>query len=388
MSFLFPNYSRANIEFVDGANQTLIDDQGKEYLDFTSGIGVANLGYYHPVLTKVLHEQVDKLWHIPNLYESKLQEQVAEKLANGKDYVGFFCNSGAEANEAAIKLARKATGRTEIISFHQSFHGRTYGAMSATGQESIHEGFDPLVPDFKYIPFNEWDIFPEAITETTACVMVEMIQGEGGVLPANKKWLKYLAEHTQKVGALLVVDEVQTGIGRTGSLFAFEQYDIEPDVYTVAKGLGNGVPVGAMLAKGEYAPVFSPGSHGTTFGGNRLALSVADKVLDIINQKAFLEDVKKKEYYLFNLLYKGLRNSQLVQEVRGMGLMVGIVLADETLLGKAISDLQEKGLLTLKAGKNVLRLLPPLTITKQEIEQAVSLIIEELTILEETAWEK
>lgn len=381
MSHLFPNYVRESIEFVKGVDCTLIDSNGKEYLDFTSGIGVNNLGYHHPVLTQALHEQVDKIWHVPNLYASKLQETVAKKLAFGKDYLGFFCNSGAEANEAAIKFARKATGRTNIVSFEQSFHGRTYAAMSATGQEKIHDGFHPLLPGFQYIPYNSQRGFT-MIDQNTAAVIIELVQGEGGVLPAEKEWLKKLAEHTKKVGALLIIDEIQTGIGRTGTFYAFTQYKIEPDIFTLAKGLGNGVPIGAMFGKKELGDTFSAGSHGTTFGGNRLALAVANQVIDIVGEPAFLKEVKQKEQLLSYALEKGLANNPHVQAIRGIGLMFGIELMSPELLNVAVSQLQEKGILVLKAGKNVLRLLPPLVMNEESLMVGVKEIVAVLNGLE------
>lgn len=375
MSFLFPNYKRESIEMISGSGNYLTDRSGKKYLDFTSGIGVMNLGYNHPKLNNALMEQASLLWHTPNLYENHLQEEVAEKLANGKDYVAYFCNSGAEANEAAIKLARKATGKTKVITFLNSFHGRTYGAMSATGQTSIHAGFQPLVPDFTYLPFNDLAQFKQAIDSNTAAVMLEMIQGEGGVIPANKKWLKELAQCCHDKGILLIIDEIQTGIGRTGTLYAYEQYGIEPDILTLAKGLGNGIPVGAMLGKQELADTFSPGTHGSTFGGNKLAMSVANQVLEIVNTQNFLSAVQEKSQQLFSgLSLLAEEEDSGIQDIRGLGLMVGLQMESEEKLLQLMTKLKEQGLLTLRAGKNVLRLLPPLTIKKEEIDSALAIL--------------
>lgn len=374
MSYLFPNYKRKELELIKGAKQTLTDQKGQDYLDFTSGIGVMNLGYNDPELNQELLKQSNLLWHTPNLYENHLQEQTAEKLANGKDYISYFCNSGAEANEAAIKLARKATGKSKIITFINSFHGRTYGAMSATGQDSIHEGFAPLVPDFVYLPFNEIEPLKATIDQHTAAVMLEVIQGEGGVSPADEQWIQAVQSLCHKFGALLIVDEIQTGMGRTGTLYAYEHYKIDPDIFTLAKGLGNGIPVGAMVGKASLAAAFGPGSHGSTFGGNKLAMSVAYKVVERINQPNFLHDVQKKGQQLFHGLTQIAENNPIIKEVRGKGLMIGVEVSDQETLNAILEQLEAEGLLTLKAGQNVLRLLPPLTITEEEITKGLVIL--------------
>ncbi|MGM0217755.1 acetylornithine transaminase [Enterococcus sp. AZ126] len=374
MSYLFPNYKRKELELIKGAKQTLTDQKGQDYLDFTSGIGVMNLGYNDPELNQELLKQSNLLWHTPNLYENHLQEQTAEKLANGKDYISYFCNSGAEANEAAIKLARKATGKSKIITFVNSFHGRTYGAMSATGQDSIHEGFAPLVPDFVYLPFNEIEPLKATIDHHTAAVMLEVIQGEGGVSPADEQWIQAVQSLCHKFGALLIVDEIQTGMGRTGTLYAYEHYKIDPDIFTLAKGLGNGIPVGAMVGKASLATAFGPGSHGSTFGGNKLAMRVAYKVVERINQPIFLQDVQKKGQQLFHGLTQIAENNPIIKEVRGKGLMIGVEVSDQETLNATLEQLEAEGLLTLKAGQNVLRLLPPLTITEEEITKGLAIL--------------
>lgn len=374
MSYLFPNYQRKQLELIKGSKNILTDHFGKSYLDFTSGIGVMNLGYDDPELNQVLATQATLLWHTPNLYENHLQEQAAEKLANGKDYLGYFCNSGAEANEAAIKLARKATGRSKIITSTNSFHGRTYGAMSATGQASIHTGFAPLVPDFVYLPFNELAPLEAEIDQQTAAVMLELVQGEGGIVLADEQWIQSVQKLCHKFGVLLIIDEIQTGIGRTGTFYAYENYQIEPDIFTLAKGLGNGIPVGAMLGKVGLAEAFGPGSHGSTFGGNKLALSVANTVVDRINQAEFLEEVQNKGEQLMKGLKQLAKKNPLIIDIRGKGLMVGIELVDQETLSQVVDQLEVEGLLALKAGKTVLRLLPPLTITKTEIDQGLAII--------------
>ena len=374
MSHLFPNYARDAIDLMNGSGSYVYDQDGNSYLDFMSGIAVSNLGHNHPKVMQALTEQADKIWHSSNLYSNHLQEQVAEKLTMGKDYLAFFCNSGTEANEAAIKLARKATGRSKILSFEQSFHGRTYGALSATGQPALQEGFFPIVEGFDYLPYNELAPLKEKLTDDVAAVMLEVIQGEGGIVPAEKEWLQAVAKLCNENGSLLIIDEIQTGMGRTGTFYAFEDYQIEPDIITIAKALANGIPVGAMLGKIELAEAFGPGSHGTTFGGNNLAMSVADTVVGEINQPEFLAEVVAKGQYLMDELTKLSKKSNKVLEVRGKGLMVGVELDSPETLQQAIQELKAQKLLAIKAGKNVLRLLPPLTISHDELAKGVEII--------------
>lgn len=371
MTNLFPNYARKDFEIVEGVGSYLIDDQDRRYLDFTSGIGVVNLGYGNEAVEDALIRQAKRLMHTPNLYQNQLQETVAHVLGK-ENYSAYFCNSGAEAIEAAIKLARKATNRSKIITFVQSFHGRTYGAMSATGQAAVHQGFAPLVPDFVYVDYNDRDGIDQQMDQNTAAVIVEVIQGEGGIILAEKEWLQEIEKRCRENGSLLIIDEIQTGMGRTGSLYAFQQMDIEPDIFTLAKGLGNGFPVGAMLGKQELGKYFGPGSHGTTFGGNKMAMAVAAEVVRQIDQPEFLEDVQKKGTYLLETLKKIV--SPKIKEVRGRGLMIGIELQQGFSVEDIIKDLEKAGLLTLKAGKNVLRLLPPLTISMKEIDEGIEKI--------------
>lgn len=374
MSHLFPNYARDEIDLVDGSGSYVFDQNGTKYLDFMSGIAVSNLGHHHPKVMQALSEQSEKIWHSSNLYTSNLQEKVAEKLTMGKDYLAFFCNSGTEANEAAIKLARKATGRSKILSFEQSFHGRTYGALSATGQPALQAGFFPIVEGFEYLPYNQLEPLKQHLNEEVAAVMLEVIQGEGGIIPAEKEWLQAVAALCKENGSLLIIDEIQTGMGRTGTFFAFEAYQIEPDIITIAKALANGIPVGAMLGKSGLAEAFGPGSHGTTFGGNNLAMKVADAVVSEINQPEFLVAVAKKGSYLKAELTKLIATSEKVLDVRGKGLMIGIELDSAETLQQTIQELKAHKLLAIKAGKNVLRLLPPLTISQDELADGVEII--------------
>uniref|UniRef100_UPI00403FBA7C acetylornithine transaminase n=1 Tax=Candidatus Enterococcus willemsii TaxID=1857215 RepID=UPI00403FBA7C len=364
MSYLFSNYARKAFEIVSGQDCYVTDNQGKTYLDFTSGIGVMNVGYNQPQLNDALMKQAAEIWHTPNLYYNQLQEKVAQQLARDLDYLAFFCNSGAEANEAAIKLARKATGKSEIITFTNSFHGRTYGAMSATGQASIQKGFEPLVPDFIHVPYNDVEALKAVITEQTAAVMLELIQGEGGVTVADATWIKEVVQLCHENNILLIVDEVQTGIGRTGSLFAFEQFGFEPDIFTLAKGLGNGFPIGAMLGKQELTHSFGPGSHGSTFGGNKLGMAVASEVLEMLTPD-FLVQVMHKSQQLFTALQT--IDSDYILDIRGLGFMVGIELQADISVATILEQLEVEGLLALRAGTNTLRLLPPLIMTEEEL---------------------
>ena len=372
MTKLFQNYKRESIEFIKAADNYLMDKEGNFYLDFSSGIGVTNLGF-HKQVKQAVSEQLEAIWHSPNLYQNSLQEQVADLLIGDEDYLAFFCNSGAESNEAAIKLARKFSGKSDIITFKQSFHGRTFGAMSATGQEKIQLGFGPLVEGFHYAIYNDLESVKQLVTENTAAVMLELVQGEGGVIPAEKDFVAELAHYCKEQGLLLIVDEVQTGIGRTGSLFAYQQYGISPDIVTLAKGLANGLPVGAMLGKSALGTAFTYGSHGTTFGGNKLVLSSSKAVLEILTED-FLAKVRFKASYLQDQLAKQLGNLPTVVTIRGLGLMLGIQVTGD--LGTIVTQARKNGLIVLTAGSDVIRLLPPLTITEEEIERAVSILAE------------
>ncbi|MBC1285113.1 acetylornithine transaminase [Listeria booriae] len=369
MSNLFPTYAKFPIEIVEGKGTVVKDANGKEYLDFTSGIAVCNLGHSNEAVLAAVQQQLTQIWHTSNLFESSIQEQVADKLTAGSKRAVFFCNSGAEANEAALKLAKKHTGCDEIITFQQSFHGRTIATMTATGQGKIHDGFGTLLPGFTYLPYNDLEALEQTISEQTAAVMLEVIQGEGGVIPATTEFLQGASALCAKYGALLIIDEVQTGMGRTGKRFAFEHAGIEPDIFTLAKGLGNGLPVGAMIGKAELAESFGPGVHGSTFGGNKIAMAAADVVIDHIFEEAFLAEVAEKAAYFQALLAEQLPGVV----IRGKGLMFGIELETEAV--EVVKSLQEAGVLTLTAGPNVLRILPPLTVSKTELEQVAEKLV-------------
>ncbi|MGN7297821.1 acetylornithine transaminase [Ferdinandcohnia sp. SAFN-114] len=377
MDALFPTYARWDLTVESAEGAIIVDNKGKKYLDFVSGIAVCNLGHRHPKVMKAVEEQLQKYWHVSNLFKSDIQQEVAEKLVSNSELDAvFYCNSGAEANEAALKLARKYTQKSKVITFKQSFHGRTFGTMAATGQEKIHTGFGPLLQEFVYLPYNDCDTLEREMDDKVAAVMVEVVQGEGGVVPGTEEFLKKIEELCAKHGSLFIIDEVQTGIGRTGKAFAHQHFNLTPDIITLAKGLGSGLPIGAMLGKEKLKDAFGPGSHGSTFGGNPISLASAKATLSIIFQDEFLEEVEKKGAYLQNELTTALSDQDLVTEIRGSGLIVGIACKEE--VAATITALRKNGLLTLPAGPNVIRLLPPLTVTYEEIDEAVKMIKETL----------
>lgn len=377
MSFLFNNYSRRPIHLISGKGTIVQDDKGREYLDFISGIAVVSLGHAHPAIVETIKKQSEKLWHVSNLFESPQQEKLAATLTKDTQFShAFFCNSGAEANEAAIKLARKHTGKHVIITFEQSFHGRTFGAMAATGQEKIKQGFGPMLESFRTVPFNDPIALSAAIDEDVAAIMLEVIQGEGGVHEITAEFADTIAGICKSKGILCIVDEVQTGIGRTGTRYAYEQTSLVPDIITLAKGLGGGFPIGAMLGTAELCNAFGPGSHGTTFGGNPLAISVAQTVVNHVFDVTFLEDVQRKSAYISGELEELL---PAPFEVRGKGLLLGIDCKED--VTPFIRQTEKAGLLVVQAGPSIIRLLPPLTVTQKEIDQAIGLLA---SVLHET----
>ena len=372
---MFPTYNRFNVAIQSAEGSIVTDVNGKTYLDFGSGIGVTNLGHNNPEVKKAVTEQLEAYWHVSNLYENPIQHDVANEITSNSlgDYV-FFCNSGAEANEAAIKLARKATGKQKIVTFDKSFHGRTFATMAATGQEKVRIGFGPMLERFSYATFNDIDSVKAAIDEDTAAVMFEVIQGEGGVIPATQSFVDEVVTLCKQHNILIIIDEIQTGIGRTGEKFGFEHYGIEPDIFTLAKGLGNGLPVGAMVGKESLGEFFGPGSHGSTFGGNPIAMAAAKAVTTQVFNDDFLQEVEEKANYIANLLEKEIAPMDKVIDIRQQGLMIGIEYAES--VGSLVTGLIDKGLLALNAGDKVLRLLPPLTVSKEEIDQAIQMIKE------------
>lgn len=376
MQSIFKTYNRFPFEIVKGEGVTLFDETGKKYLDLTSGIGVCNLGYSSKKVKNAVSAQLDKIWHTSNLYESQLQENVAELLIKGADKKVYFCNSGTEANEAALKLARKATGKSKMMAFDHSFHGRSYGSLSLTGNDKIKEGFGPFLSDIEFETYNNFDSI-EKIDNSFAAVILEVIQGEGGIVVGNFDWLQAVEAKCKETNVLLIIDEVQTGMGRTGKLFAYENYDLDPDIITAAKGLANGIPVGAMIGKAELADSFGPGSHGSTFGGNPLAMSAASAVLETLDN-AFLDDVQQKASFLWYFLEKEISSLEGVDSISGKGLMIGIHINSSIPVNQVINELHKVGVLTLSSRGNTLRLLPPLTIMSSELLEGVKKIKEVL----------
>jgi len=376
-------YARLPVVFERGQGIRLWDQAGKEYLDFLAGIAVCNLGHCHPELTKVMCRQADTLVHVSNLFYTRPQVELAAELTrlSFADKV-FFSNSGAEANEAAIKLARKyskdryGAGRFHMITMKDSFHGRTLATLSATGQEKIHKGFEPLVGGFSFVDFNSIEAVEKAITDRTCAVMVEPIQGEGGINFPAAGYLDELKTLCRKYDLLLIFDEVQVGMGRTGTLFAYEQEGITPDIMTLAKALGNGLPIGAMLATNEVAQAFVPGSHATTFGGTPLVTSVARRTLELISAAPFLDRVKQVgEYFMARL--EDLRSQHgLIKEVRGRGLMIGMEL--EIPGAQVVQKCLEKGFIINCTHDTVLRFVPPLIVQEQEIDRLIQVLDEVL----------
>ena len=374
-AYVMHTYGRFDIALDHGKGATLWDVDGKKYIDMNSGIGVNSLGHGNEKMVHAVTEQAEKLMHASNLYYTAPMIEVAEKLvtATGMGKV-FFANSGAEANEGAIKLARKYSydkygeGRNKIVTLVQSFHGRTVTTLKATGQEKFHQYFFPFTEGFAYAKAGDLEDL-KAKASGACAVMIEMIQGEGGVLPLSVEFVKGVEAFCKENDILLLVDEVQTGIGRTGSLFCYEQYGIEPDVVTMAKGLGGGLPIGGVMASKKCADVLGAGTHGSTFGGNPVSCAAAKTVLSEVCRKEFLESVKEKGDYLKKeILAIG---SPEIKEVRGMGLMLGIVVDPEKRAG-FVASLMEKGILVLTAGSDAIRLLPPLVISYDEMNEAVA----------------
>lgn len=369
MNSLLPTYGPRTIEIAQASGSYVTDVSGKTYLDFVMGIAVCGTGHRHPYVQQKIEDQLNRVWHTSNLYLISGQQRVAEKLTNGTHLThAFFCNSGTEANEAAFKLVRKWTQKTKIITFTQSFHGRTFAMLGATGQEKVKHGFGPMVSDFIHAPFNDMNAL-DWIDDETSAIWLEIVQGEGGVVVAEASWLRALQEAADKHDVKIVVDEVQTGIARTGTRFAYEQTPLRPHVVTLAKGLGSGIPVGAILTTPEAATVFGPGSHGSTFGGNPVAMAAAEATLDVLLTPESLKHVTDMGDYLKGGLSRFVDGERFV-EVRGLGLMIGLVSTEP--VADWVTELAEVGLLVVMAGPYVIRFLPSLLVTKSEIDEALT----------------
>ncbi len=376
-SHLLPTYARANLAFERGEGVWLVATNGERYLDFTSGVAVNALGHAHPHMIAALTAQAQKVWHVSNLYQLPEAERVAQRLCDVSfAEVVFFCNSGAEAMECTIKMARKyhaangASERYRIITFEGAFHGRTLATLAAGGQKKYLEGFGPVVEGFDQVPFADLEATKAAITETTGAILIEPIMGEGGVRVIEPSFLRALRELCDQRGLLLLLDEVQTGMGRTGELFAHQRVGVEPDIMGLAKALGGGFPVGACLAKREAAKGMTVGTHGSTFGGNPLAMSAANAVLDVMLESGFLERVRHVGLLLKQRLAEIKdRYPSIISEVRGEGLLVGVRAVVPA--GELVDALRAEKMIAVAAGDNVVRLLPPLIISEAEIAEGV-----------------
>ncbi len=377
--YLMQTYARVPMSIVRGQGCKVYDAEGREYLDCVAGIAVNALGHGHPDLVMAIEQQARHLIHVSNLYYSEPQVQLARQLVElsfGQKV--FFCNSGAEANEAAIKLARKYASETigpercDIITMHNSFHGRTLATLTATGQSKIQQGFAPLPAGFSYATFNDIESVKNHITDRTAAVMLEPVQGEGGVVAADQSFMKELRALCTERRILLIFDEIQTGIGRTGTMFAYEQYGIEPDIMTLAKGLGGGLPIGACIATDTIAQAFGPGTHGSTFGGNPLACAASLAVLRVILDSQLLEKVQATGAYLKKGLQELQHRIPLIKEIRGMGLLQGVELSIE---GKSVvKDCLARRVLINCTMERVLRFIPPLIITQKDIDHLLNVL--------------
>lgn len=378
-----PCYAPLSPIFTHGKGAKLWDQQQREYIDFSSGIAVSCLGHNHPKLVTALQSQAEQLWHVSNLYTNEPALRLAKKLvpASGLDRV-FFCNSGAEANEAALKMARHKAitqygeTKTEILCFQRSFHGRTLFTVSAGGTAKYKENFGPLPAQIRHFPYNDTQALEQAVGSQTCAIFLEPIQGEGGVHPATQEFLESARKLATKHNAALIFDEVQTGVGRTGTLFAKDHYGIQPDIMTLAKGLGGGFPIGATLATEPFAKTLQPGTHGTTYGGNPLACAVALAVLEEIDKPAFFAQVNKQSQLLRQGLAKIDPQQTYFTEVRGKGLLLGLELS-QPLADKAMEIVQvalDQGLVLLVAGSNTLRLAPPLVLTEEDLNKGLYLL--------------
>ena len=372
-------YGRYPIGLVRGKGSSVWDASGKKYIDFVAGLAVDNLGHCHPNVVSAIRKQAGRLLHVSNLYHIEPQSQLAAELTH-LSFADkfFFCNSGTEANEAAIKLARRwfydngQPKRFEIITMKDSFHGRTMASLSATAQKKIHTGFKPLLPGFKYVPFNDIAALKKTITKKTCAVLIEPIQGEGGVNLAQETYLKILRKTCNEKGILLIFDEIQTGFGRTGHLFAYERHKIKPDIITLAKALGGGIAIGAMGSTNKIMKSFTPGTHGATFGGNPLACAASLASLKTLSKKGFLEKSSATGDYFLKQLYRLKDNFSVIREVRGVGLMLAVELNQPG--AEVVTNCIKEGLLINCIQKNTIRFLPPLIITHKEIDFLIRIL--------------
>lgn len=379
-------YNRFPLVLDHGKGMYVWDVEGKKYLDFVAGIAVNSLGYANEKLGKVIAQQAMEMIHCSNLYYTKPQVALAKALTEHSDFDKvFFCNSGAESIEGALKLCRKYAvmkGKkgTDIITMEQSFHGRTYGAVTATGQSKYQKGLTPLLPGVRHVPYNDFEALENAVDDKVCAILMEPMQGEGGIIPAKKEYLQKVRALCDEKDILLVFDEIQTGVGRSGELFAYQTYGVAPDMATFAKGLAGGVPIGALMAKDFVAKAFSPGDHASTFGGNSLACSAGMVVMDELFQGGLLEHVKQQGAYLTEKLKELQSKNSCITDVRGMGLMQGISLNIPP--SEVVAKCMEKGLLLVGAGKNVIRFVPALIVEKEHIDEMIAILGEVLQEME------
>jgi len=371
--YVLSSYTRENLCLVKGEGAVVEDIEGKKYLDFFPGWAVSGVGHRNPDVLNRVNKQLDRILHVSNNFYNDVQPHLAKKIIE-YSFPGkvFFSNSGAESNEGAIKFARKYgnPARNEIITMEKSFHGRTLATLTATGQDKVKKGFDPLPGGFKYVPYNDIEAFKNAITDKTIAVMLELIQGEGGINVPDKEYVTQMRKITKEKDILMIIDEVQTGMGRTGEMFAYKLFDIEPDAITLAKALGGGFPIGALVIRDEYKDVLSPGSHATTFGGSPIVCAASLGVFDAIEKNNLLDNAKEMGKYLVDKLNVLVAKFDFLSNVKGKGLMLGV----ETILddaSKIVADCIEEGLLINCTQGTILRIMPPINITKEEIDIAI-----------------
>lgn len=378
-AFLAPLYGKVDVDFVSGKGSYLEDASGKRYLDFVSGIAVNALGHCHPSIRKAIQEQAERFIHISNLYPNKPQLELAQRMVEVSLYHKvFFCNSGTEANEGAIKFARKYFNRNgkpekqKIVTFFNSFHGRTFAALSATGQPALREGFGPMPGEFEHVVWNDVEALKQAVNENTCAIMLEPLAAEGGVMTISEEMVKAINELREKFGCLVIADEVQTGVGRLGTFLGVGKYGLQGDIVSLAKGVGGGLPLGMVLMTEQVASALRPGDHGTTFGGNPLACAAGLAVVNEVTSAGFMESVKSRSEEMKAGLTKLSEKYSFLGAVHGDGLLLGI--ETEKPVADLITMAREYGLLVHRAGANVLRLLPPLNVSKTEVEEALSIL--------------
>jgi len=374
--YVMPNYRRLPVVIVRGKGSRVWDSDGKEYIDLFPGWGVSSIGYGHPKVVGAIKDQVEKLIHMPNNFYNELQGDLAKTISE-KSFPGkcFFCNSGAEAIEAAIKLARKygnEHGKSEIITMENSFHGRTFGAMTATGQPKYQKEFEPIVPGFKYVPFDDFETLSSTLTDGTCAIIIEPIQGEGGINIASREYLQNVRQLCDENDIVLILDEVQSGCGRTGRYFAFQHYGVKPDVMTMAKTLGGGFPIGAVIARSPWSDVLQPGNHASTFGGSPLACAAALAVFEAIDEENMLKNATEMGEYLKGQLLEIKKSYPFIREIRGVGLMVGMEVEEHG--DDIVKKCLEKGLIINFTAGKVIRFLPSLAVKREELDEGIAIL--------------